>query len=61
VFGWRAGTDVQRESETDTLWLVVVADNHIGARVGRPPPDVGVQADVFGNILSGWVVLVAVA
>jgi hypothetical protein len=40
---------------------LVVADNDVGARVGCPPPDVGVQADVFGNILGGWVVLVAVA
>jgi hypothetical protein len=41
VFGWRAETDVLREIESGCLWLVVVADNPVGAPVGRPPPDVG--------------------
>jgi hypothetical protein len=58
VFGWREGTDVQRES--DGLQIIVLADNLVGARVGRPPPEVGVQADVFENALGGLVVPVAV-
>jgi hypothetical protein len=41
VFGWREETDVLRESESDGLWLTVVADNSVCAPVGRSPPDVG--------------------
>jgi hypothetical protein len=40
VLGWREESDVQRESQSDGLWLMVVADNPVCAPVGRPPLDV---------------------
>jgi hypothetical protein len=40
---------------------MVVVGNPIGERIGRPPPKVGILAEVFGNMLSGQVVPVAVA
>jgi hypothetical protein len=53
----RAGTDAQRKTDRDTLWLMVVADNP----VVRPPPEVGVQIDTIGNTLGGYIVPVTVA
>jgi hypothetical protein len=48
-----AGVDVQSENDSGGLWLVVVTGNLAGAQVGRPPPDVGVQVYVSGNVLGG--------
>jgi hypothetical protein len=53
----KAGTDAQRMTDRDDLWLMVRADNP----VVRPPPEVGVQADTIENALGGYVVPVAVA
>jgi hypothetical protein len=45
--------DMDLATWSDGLWLIVVADNLVGAQVGRPPLVVGVQADVFRSELSG--------
>jgi hypothetical protein len=50
-----------KERESDGLWLMVIADNPAGARVGRPPPDFGVQAVVFGNVSGDCLVAVLVS
>jgi hypothetical protein len=31
MFGWRTGTNMQSESESNDLWLIIVADNPAGA------------------------------
>jgi hypothetical protein len=41
MFGWKVRTDLRSESERDGLWRMVVADNPVGTRVDRPPPDSG--------------------
>jgi hypothetical protein len=60
VFGWRAETDVLRESKHNCLWLMVVVDNPVGARAGRPSPGIGVQVNVCESVWSGRVIPVAV-
>jgi hypothetical protein len=50
-----------KERESDGLWLMAIADNPAGARVGRPPPDFGVQSVVFGNVSGDRLVPVLVS